>query len=68
MLIAVDTASVSENGHLSEFFEDTVLLQIPFKDGVLPEHEVLYQEACGGDELMGSGAITEGITTGRDEL
>lgn len=68
LLIAVDTADVTEVGHVSEFLEETILMQIPFKDGVVPEHEVLYQEPCSGDELLGSKAVTEGVASGRDEL
>ena len=51
VLIAVDTADVSEVGHVTEFLEETILLQIPFAGGVVPEHEVLYQETCGCNEL-----------------
>ena len=51
VLIAVDTADVSEVGHVTEFLEETVLLQIPFAEGVVPQHEVLYQEVCCCDEL-----------------
>jgi hypothetical protein len=52
ILIAVDTPDLSELGHISDFLEETVLLQIPFAGGVVPDHTVLYQEACSCEELQ----------------
>ena len=68
LVIVVDTADMSKVGHVSEFLEASSLLQIPFKDAVVPEHEVLYQDACRGDELLGSQSETVGISSGKDEL
>ena len=50
--MAVDTPDVSATGHVSEFLEETVLMQIPTADGVVPAHEVLYQRPCDGEELL----------------
>ena len=52
VLIAVDTPDVSGLGHISEFLEETILLQVPFAGGALPNHTVLYQEACNCEELV----------------
>jgi hypothetical protein len=52
VLIAVDTPDVSELGHVTEFLEETIILQIPFAGGIVPEHMVLYQDACSCDELL----------------
>jgi hypothetical protein len=52
LLIAVDTPDVSETGHVSEVLEETIILQIPFAGGVIPEHTVLYHDACSCDELL----------------
>ena len=52
VLIAVDTPDVSEIGHVTEFLEETIILQIPSAGGIVPEHTVLYQDACSCDELL----------------
>lgn len=45
LVIAVDTEGV---GHLTYYPSDkpTVALQIPFKDGRLPDYKVLHEGAC----------------------
>jgi hypothetical protein len=44
ILIAADTASASEHGHITTYpsAEDTIALQIPFADGKIPAHTALY--------------------------
>ena len=55
LYFASDTSEVSKTGHVTLFTEATILLQIPTAGGVVPEHEVLYQGACMGAELVGGG-------------
>lgn len=45
LMIAADTVGV---GHVTEYPSDkpTVALQIPFEDGRVPEHRVLYRGVC----------------------
>ena len=44
-LVAVDTVGI---GHHTEYpsDKDTVALQIPFADGIVPRHRVLKEGAC----------------------
>jgi len=55
VLIAVDHAGVSKYGHITTYpsDSDTVSLQIPFRDGKIPDHKVLYQGPCGWEEMVG---------------
>ena len=48
LIIAADTADLSKEGHITTYPGDTptVALQIPFKDGKLPEHRVLHSGPC----------------------
>ena len=49
--IAADTAGV---GHITNYPSDaqTWRMEIPFNDGVLPEHTVLYDGACNGTSIV----------------
>lgn len=53
LIIAADTASVSEKGHLTRYPGETttVGLQIRMKDGIIPEHVILHTGACRMVEL-----------------
>ncbi|KAH9998197.1 hypothetical protein F4779DRAFT_631394 [Xylariaceae sp. FL0662B] len=56
LLIFADTADVSKEGHGSVYpgITETIFLQIPMKDDVLPEHQVLHDNApCSGNEFVG---------------
>jgi hypothetical protein len=55
LVVAVDTANVSKYGHVTEYPSDadTVSLQIPFKDGKIPDHKVLYDGPCSWTEMVG---------------
>lgn len=55
ILIAADTASVSNYGHITTYpnAEDTIALQIPFADGKIPAHTVLHSGPCACSELVG---------------
>ena len=54
LLMAVDTANVSEFGHITEYpgDADTVSLQVPLK-GAVPKHKVLYDGPCLWSEMVG---------------
>ena len=53
LLFAADTRDVSQGGHVTVYpsERETVGLQIPTENGTIPEHEVLYERPCSGDEL-----------------
>lgn len=55
MVIAVDTAAVSDLGHITNYPSDadTVALEIPFEKGVFPNHTVLHRGPCTYPELTG---------------
>ncbi|MCJ1440172.1 MAG: hypothetical protein MMC23_000655 [Stictis urceolatum] len=48
LIIAADTADLSTQGHGTNYpgKVETVALQIPFKDGKIPAHKVLYSGPC----------------------
>ncbi|PGG95819.1 hypothetical protein AJ79_09856 [Helicocarpus griseus UAMH5409] len=48
MIVAADTAEVAGEGHRTEYPGDevTVAVQMPFRDGVVPVHEVVGEGAC----------------------
>ena len=54
LIVAVDS-DFRAQGHLTFYPSDqeSVALQIPFKDGKVPEHTVLHEGACRGDEGEG---------------
>ncbi|KAF2090951.1 hypothetical protein K490DRAFT_62282 [Saccharata proteae CBS 121410] len=54
-IIAVDTVAVSKDGHITTYpgDADTAALQIPFLDGKVPKHKVLYPGACQWPEMTG---------------
>jgi hypothetical protein len=55
LIIAADTAGVSKSGHVTDYPSDadTVSLQLPFKDGKIPVHTVLYDGPCLWSEMVG---------------
>jgi hypothetical protein len=56
MLFATDTPAVSEKGHGSYFpgITETIFMQIPTKDGLIPKHEVIHDNApCSPREFGG---------------
>lgn len=61
MAVAVDTGG---SGHFTGYpaDEETVLLQIPFAEGVVPEHKILHQGPCHYQARNGQ------IVVGKDEL
>ena len=54
LIIAADTAAVSEEGHITSYpsKKETLALQIPTADGLLPMHRVLHQGACRKSEMV----------------
>ncbi|KAH8691746.1 hypothetical protein GQ44DRAFT_780233 [Phaeosphaeriaceae sp. PMI808] len=54
LIIAADTADVSDVGHVSQYPSDktTTAIQIPFKDGKVPEHKVLYRGPCKKSDML----------------
>lgn len=56
LLFAMDSATVSKEGHGSFFpgITETIIMQIPTKDGEVPEHRVLLDNApCTANEYTG---------------
>ena len=55
LILAVDTADVSTNGHITTYpgITETTSLEIPIKDGVVPPHNVLHKGPCKAPEVMG---------------
>lgn len=56
LLFFKDTASVTKRGHGSYYpgVTETIFLQIPVKDGDLPDHRVLFNNApCSGNQFEG---------------
>ena len=51
LVFAADTAAVSSTGHITAFLEDTILIQIPLRDGVAPKHTILHDGGCRGEDL-----------------
>ena len=53
LIIAADTADVSDDGHITVYpsREQTVALQVPFRDGIVPPHRLVYEGACKGHEV-----------------
>ncbi|KAJ5369816.1 uncharacterized protein N7496_005908 [Penicillium cataractarum] len=55
-ILALDTVDVSGLGHITRYpsAEETVAIQVPLGEGgVLPDHEVLYEGGCVGEEVSG---------------
>ncbi|KAI1075668.1 hypothetical protein F5B20DRAFT_573296 [Whalleya microplaca] len=63
VIFAADTADVSLKGHLTQFpgVTETVLLQIPVKDGKIPAHSLLHSGPCNSYETTG---LLEMVTGG----
>lgn len=55
LILAVDTAAVSKNGHVTTYpgITETTSLEIPTKDGKVPAHKVLYKGPCKAPETAG---------------
>lgn len=53
LIIAADTAAVSEKGHTTQYPSDkeTIALAIPTVEGKLPEHRVLHDGPCRDCEM-----------------
>ena len=55
MIFAQDTADISDLGHATNYPGNvtTVALQLPTRDGLVPEHTVLYEGGCRQEDLIG---------------
>lgn len=55
LVIAVDTADVSQYGHITTYpsDSDSVTLQVPFAEGKIPEHSILHNGPCGYEDMIG---------------
>lgn len=55
ILFAADTADVSYDGHTSSYLGPTesVYLQIPTRDGKIPEHRTVHMGPCSAEEMVG---------------
>ncbi|QDS68352.1 hypothetical protein FKW77_010718 [Venturia effusa] len=55
LIIAADTAGESKYGHATAYPSDasSVALQVPFRDGGIPDHAVLYDGPCAWGEMVG---------------
>ncbi|KAK5725382.1 hypothetical protein LTR15_003568 [Elasticomyces elasticus] len=52
VLLAADTADISPLGHVTETVEETVMLFMSTANGTVPEHTVLHNKACAGEDLV----------------
>ncbi|TKA70656.1 hypothetical protein B0A55_08765 [Friedmanniomyces simplex] len=52
VLLAVDTKDVSPIGHITETIEQTALLFLPTANATVPEHTVLHNNVCAGQDLL----------------
>ncbi|KAK0927229.1 hypothetical protein LTR57_003390 [Friedmanniomyces endolithicus] len=52
ILLAVDTKDVSPVGHITETIEQTALLFMPTANGTVPQHRVLHNHVCAGEDLL----------------
>ncbi|KAI1799470.1 hypothetical protein F4811DRAFT_543738 [Daldinia bambusicola] len=55
LIFAADTAPVSERGHRTQYLgiTETIVLQIPTRDGEVPAHDVLHMGPCDSSEVAG---------------
>ena len=55
LIFAADTADVSRDGHISTYLGNTesVYVQIPTQDGMIPEHIRLHMGPCVAEEMSG---------------
>lgn len=56
LLFIADTPDVSEKGHNGYFpgITETIFMQIPTQDGLIPKHEPIYEDApCSAHEFTG---------------
>ncbi|MCJ1325583.1 hypothetical protein MMC10_002246 [Thelotrema lepadinum] len=54
LLIAADTADISEHGHNTTYpsDENTISINIPTKNGKIPKHTCLYRGPCKDTEML----------------
>ena len=52
LFFVADTSAISQQGHYTYYAEETVLLQVPTANGLVPLHRVLYKGQCEGLELV----------------
>jgi hypothetical protein len=55
VIFAADTADVSYDGHISTYLGSTesVYVQIPTQDGMIPDHNRLYMGPCDARDMTG---------------
>lgn len=55
LIVVVDNAAASKYGHVTTYPSDadTVALQVPFLNGVTPNHTVLHPGPCSWPEMAG---------------
>ncbi|KAF2100232.1 hypothetical protein NA57DRAFT_73842 [Rhizodiscina lignyota] len=55
IIIAADTKNLSMTGHVTDFpgNDETVIAELPFAGGMVPDHEVLYAGPCKMKDLIG---------------
>ena len=63
VIIAVDTI---KKGHITTYPSDdqTVAIQIPFANGLLPDHEVAYGGPCQDEEDINDASVTQTCFSG----
>jgi hypothetical protein len=54
-ILVTDTPERSALGHDTYFLKETVLIQIPIKDDVIPEHKSLHMGGCTDEEVVAGG-------------
>lgn len=62
-IFAADVAALSAQGHHTQYpgITETVALEIPTQDNIIPAHKVLYAGPCTADETVGiKGLATAG--------
>ncbi|KAK4955275.1 hypothetical protein LTR10_007470 [Elasticomyces elasticus] len=52
VLLAADTADISPIGHVTETVEETTMLFMSTANGTVPEHTVLHNGGCAGEDLV----------------
>ncbi|KAI1430946.1 hypothetical protein GGR50DRAFT_690112 [Xylaria sp. CBS 124048] len=65
LIFAADTTDVSGQGHITRYpgNTETIALQIPTRDGVVPSHSVLHAGPCSSEEVAGIHVFaTQGTT------
>lgn len=64
LAFAADTATVSAEGHRTQYpgNTETVILQIPTSDGLVPGHKILHGGACTADDIEGLRGLAFGLS------